>query len=65
MPAAVISILKWLVTTILVPLAEKWIAAWLKSKEKAKKLRDIVKGNKAKEEAYEKDPSDDNFSNLP
>jgi hypothetical protein len=43
----------------------KWVAAKQKAKETAAKIADKVKRNKEKTEAYEKDPSDSNFSDLP
>lgn len=57
--------IKWIFMAIIYPIAEnlikKSIAAWKKSKELKKKITE----NKKKTEAYEKDPSDDNFSKLP
>lgn len=59
-------IAKWVVTSILLPLAQQLISAWLKSRERASKLKEKFKANQAKTEAYEKDPSsDDSFSQLP
>jgi hypothetical protein len=65
MQAALISLLKWVAATILVPLIQKWVAAYFKSKEKLKKLRKKKQENEVKTENYEKDPSDSNFGNLP
>lgn len=59
------SIAKWFVTAVLLPLIQSAMGAYLKSREKAKKLAEKVKRNQTKTEAYEKDPSDDNFSELP
>lgn len=60
------SIIKWAISTILVPIIHKFIDAWLKARERTSRLKELVKKNEHKTEAYEKDPSsDDSFSNLP
>lgn len=56
---------QWVVTSILIPLLQKLAAAYFKSLEKAKKLKDKIQKNKKATDEYTKEPSDDNFSNLP
>lgn len=58
-------IIKWLVTTILVPIIQRMIGSWLSARDKAQQLKDKIKGNQVKQESYEKDPSDSSFSELP
>lgn len=65
MPAWLISIGKWVIVTFVVPAIHGWVKQWRKLKERAKRLAEKVKINKHKEESYEKDPSDSNFSDLP
>lgn len=59
------AIAKWVVTSVVLPIIHQFVAAWLKSREKAKNLKDKIRKNESRTEAYEKDPSDDNFSQLP
>ena len=58
-------IIKWLVTTILIPIIQKMVGTWLKAREKAENLKEKIKGNQVKQETYEKEPSDSNFSDIP
>jgi hypothetical protein len=43
----------------------KWVATKQKAKEAAGRLKDKIRRNKEKTEAYEKEPSDSNYSDLP
>lgn len=65
MPAWLISVLKWIAITFIAPMIQKWVEQWHKQRERAKKLKDRITKNEAKTEAYEKDPSDSNFDQLP
>ena len=65
MPAILVSILKWLFVTVIVPMITKWIEARTKvqkrvAKYKAKKSEAIKKA-----EEFEKNPTDDNRNSLP
>jgi hypothetical protein len=65
MQAALIAIGKWLITAIIVPMVEKAVAAYLKSREKINRYKANKQDAKDKAEAYEKNPTDSNRNDLP
>ncbi len=60
-----LNIAKWIVTAILIPLAEKWWATYSKAKKQAARFKKKKVVAEAKGGAYENDPSDSSRNDLP
>lgn len=65
MQAILISSLKWLVTTILLPIVQNWVAAYFAAKKKIADYKETKAQAVKKAETYEQDPSSDNANNMP
>lgn len=65
MSAILISILKWFVITVIIPIVEKWVAAKVKVQKKVSAYKEKKKNAVKNAEEYEKNPTDDTRNDLP
>jgi hypothetical protein len=58
-------LIKWAIQVFLIPLIKKLFESAVKQVKKRVEVKNIEKTNRAKTSAYENNPSDENFENLP
>jgi hypothetical protein len=65
MPPILISAAKWLVTSIILPMVQKWVATYIATQRKLRELRKKKEDNQNRNYEYEQAPSATTFDNSP